>query len=73
MFSFFKTIFSEDNGNGSWARVGSFISLVAVICWVTHCVLHNHAVPDLTGPGIFISTPYGANLIHSAVTANKQT
>lgn len=61
--SFVKNIFCEADGSPSFGRVGSFISLIAVIGWVTHVVLATHAVPSLDGPGMFISAPYGINKV----------
>jgi hypothetical protein len=58
---FFKSVFSEANGNGSWSRVQSAIALVAVLSWVTYLVVTTKALPDLTSATIFVSSSYVAN------------
>lgn len=59
--SFWKEVFSEDDGQGSWSRVSSGVALVAVIGWITHIVMKTHALPDFSGSTLFVSAPYSAN------------
>jgi hypothetical protein len=59
--NFWKGVFS-DNGNPSFSRVATGIALVAVICWITHIVRHLHAMPDFSGPSLFVGTLYGLNV-----------
>lgn len=66
--NFIRSIFSESDGEGSWARVASFMALISVIGWVTFLVLKNHAVPPLGDLTVFISTPYAINKVHDGVT-----
>jgi hypothetical protein len=63
MKKFFKSVFSEADGNGSWSRMQSAIALVAVLSWVTFIVIKTKALPDLTSATIFISSSYVANRI----------
>lgn len=63
MKNFFKSVFSEADGTGSWSRVQSAIALVAVLSWVTYLVIKTKALPDLTSATIFVSGSYVANRI----------
>ena len=60
-------IFSESDGTASFGRVGSFVALLAVICWVTFFLIHNHAMPGLGDSSVFIGTPYALNKTAQAV------
>ena len=62
-----KSIFSEEDGKGSFSRVSTFVLVVSAVCWVTHLVHHNNALPDFTGLSIFIATLYGVNTVRNAL------
>jgi len=66
--SFVQEIFNEENGKTSFARIGSFISLLAGIAWVSFLVYKNHVLPDLSGVSLFIGVPYGTNKFSSVVS-----
>jgi len=66
---FWRSVFSESDGTGSWSRIAGCFSLAAVLAWATRVVLFTHAIPDLTNPALFISAPYGFNLAHRVATA----
>jgi hypothetical protein len=59
--TFIKEIFNEENGKTSFARIGSFLSLLAGVGWVSYLVYKNHVLPDLSGISLFIGVPYGTN------------
>lgn len=61
MKQFFVGIFS-DNGQPSFSRLATGFIVAFSIGWVTHLVLHNHALPDFAGLALFIGTLYGANV-----------
>lgn len=67
------SVFCEDDGHGSWSRIGGCVSLLAVLAWVTHVVLHTHAIPeniDLTATFLTATNgPYLVNKLHSGATA----
>jgi hypothetical protein len=63
MFAFLKSVFSESDGSGSFARVASGTALVASIAWVTHIVMKTHVIPPLTDLTIFNTSIYGINKI----------
>jgi hypothetical protein len=69
-FTFLKSVFSEPTGEGSCARVLSAVFAVAAIAWVTHVVIHTHAIPPLTDITVWISAPYAVNKVTTA--AGKQ-
>lgn len=68
MVNFLKSVFAESDGTGSWARVGSFIALLASLAWVSIVVHTSHAIPDLTGVCLFITSLYGVNKLHDGLT-----
>jgi hypothetical protein len=53
--------FAEPDGTASFGRIGSALSLLAVIAWVCYLVYHNHMLPDLGGPSVFVGAPYAIN------------
>lgn len=63
MFGFLKSVLSEADGSGSFARVASGIAVLASIGWVTHIVLKTHTIPPLTDLTIFNTSIYGINKI----------
>lgn len=52
----------------SWARVGSFMSLLAVICWGSYVVYHSKAMPDLVGATVFVLSLYAADKAKAGVS-----
>jgi hypothetical protein len=72
---FLRSVFSESDGTGSWSRFGAFLSLSAVIGWVSMVVHHTHAIPDVGGLAFFLTAtnaPYGVNLISKMNTNNTE-
>ena len=74
---FVKSVFSESDGSGSFSRVAGFCVVIATIGWITHVVIHAHAVPDLTGASAFVTTGvgtlYGLNKAEAIIGAVKST
>ena len=74
MFKFLREVFSDD-GQGSFSRVSEGVIVLAVVSWVSFVVWKNHAIPDLTGPTMFLSTSatalYGIGKIAGAFQAAK--
>jgi hypothetical protein len=66
-----REIMSEPGANGtlSWGRVASTVSLLAAIVWVSHILIHTHALPALDGITGFIVAPYGSNKLATAAQA----
>lgn len=62
---FWRGILRESDGTPSYSRVGSLLLLLGTLGWVTYCVLKNHIIPDLVGPGGFFTggtlSLYGVN------------
>lgn len=59
-----KQALSENDGTVSLARILSSICTFASICWVTHVVVHTHALPDaitFSGTTAFSVAHYAAN------------
>ena len=67
---------SEPGANGtlSWGRVASSICLIAAIVWISHILIHTHALPALDGITGFVAAPYASNKVATAVQSfsNKQ-
>ncbi len=58
MTNFIRQLFS-DSGQASFSRAGSFLALLAACAWVSKIVWATHALPNLEGLVLFISTLYG--------------
>jgi hypothetical protein len=58
MLNFFRQLFSE-SGQVSFSRTGSFVALLAACAWVSKIVWATHALPNLEGLVLFVSTLYG--------------
>lgn len=74
-FAFLQSVFSEDDGQGSYSRVASGAIVVATLAWVSHVVWKTGALPDLTGPATFIclaaGSHYGINKASDIISAFK--
>lgn len=74
MFSFLKSVFSED-GTGSYSRLFSGVIVMFTCGWITHTVIHTHAIPDLNGPALFIGSGvgvhYGVNKANDFINSFK--
>lgn len=69
---FWREVFSE-GGQGSFSRVASGFHTIGALAWISHYVVHTHALPDaltLGGLASFVIAPYGANKVASAFGAN---
>jgi hypothetical protein len=51
----------------SWGRVGSAVSLLFVLGWVTYLVARNRVLPDLAGATAFVAAIYGVSKAGEAV------
>ncbi len=58
MTNFLRQLFSESS-QASFSRTGSCVALLAACAWVSKIVWATHALPDLEGLVLFISTLYG--------------
>lgn len=66
MASFFRSVFSEADGSGSFARLMSFIHCSFVLAWVTHSVWFSRDLPTaatLGGLASFAVAPYATNKV----------
>jgi hypothetical protein len=74
-FAFLKSVFSENDGTGSFSRVAGGIIVCFTVGWVTHVVWRTHIVPDLTGPAAFLAagsgSTYGINKLDGIVRAAR--
>ena len=63
--AFLKGAISESTGEPSFGRLSAAGIIVGTLFWVTFVVLKTHAIPDLSGPSLFLSSgtgaTYGAN------------
>jgi hypothetical protein len=69
MIPFLKQAFS-DGDQASSSRIMSAVCSLASIGWITHIVLHSHALPDvatLGGVTAFSTAHYAANKIAGMV------
>jgi hypothetical protein len=66
-FAFLKSVFSESDGTGSFARVSVGFIIFGVMSGILFLIFKNHALPDLSGPTAFVTTSsttlYGVNKI----------
>lgn len=72
MAGFWRSVFSESDGSGSFSRIASGLHSVAGLGWITHVVAHTHAIPDptvLVGVAAFVTAPYAANKVSNAVSS----
>jgi hypothetical protein len=69
MKDFIKQAFS-DNGSPSSSRIISAVCALAAIAWISHVVIHTHALPGMAETGgvtAFSTSHYIANKIGSSV------
>lgn len=70
VYRFFKEALSEPSGTGSFSRISAGLIVVSVVTWISFLVFKNHAMPDLAGPSLFLSTGAGATYgVNKTVTA----
>jgi len=71
-----KSVFSEPDGTGSFARVLSAVLAIAGIVWVSHVVIRTHVIPPLSDLAVFVASPYATNKLVTKITdsigGNKQ-
>lgn len=70
ILKFLKSTFSEADGSASASRVLAGSTILATLGWVTYLVILNHALPDLGGPAMFVTSGfsgYGVNKISVAM------
>lgn len=68
-----KEVLSE-NGVGSYSRYTGFAIVMATIGWVSYLVIRTHALPDLSGPALFIASgqsSYGLNQMKHVAAAAR--
>lgn len=64
---FWQKALSEADGVPSFSRVTTGVLVICAAGWVTHLVLHNHALPDFGGLSLFLGTLYGLNKVATAM------
>ena len=76
LYGFAKDALSEPNGTGSFSRVSAAAIIGSVLMWVSYVVFKTHAIPDLSGPTLFLtggsSATYGANKVAGVVSGALQ-
>jgi hypothetical protein len=68
---FWRGVFSEADGTPSSSRIFTGLAVAFSMGWITHVVVHNHALPDTTtffGVAMFISALYGLNAAKSVLS-----
>lgn len=77
IISHLKAAFSEDGGKPSFSRYVAGVIVGSTIFWVTYLVLTTHAMPDLAGPTLFMtsgaSATYGANKVSTMLSTTNVT
>lgn len=58
--NFLHGIFTQGRPESA-SRFLMFLHAGAAIAWVTHFVVHWHALPDFSGLTMFVATPYAIN------------
>jgi hypothetical protein len=71
LYSFLKETVSEANGSASFGRMAAAAIVTFTLGWITYLVLKTHAMPDLAGPTLFLSSgtsaTYGANKVAGVI------
>jgi hypothetical protein len=76
LVQFIKAAMSEPatalrEGSASFSRVAAGVIIGFVLMWVTYLVLKTHAMPDLSGPTLFMtggaSATYGTNRVMAVI------
>lgn len=66
--NFLRGVFS-DNGQPSFSRCASGVIVLSVLVWTSHVIFKTHALPDMGGISLFMSTSvgtlYGTNKLGS--------
>lgn len=70
--SWIKGVFEESDGSPSFSRCASGILLVCVICWITYHIVITKLWPDMTGPAVLITAPYGMNKLGGILDGLKK-
>ena len=63
--SFWRGVFSEQDGTPSFSRVATAFLVSGAIAWVTVIVARTHELPSLDGLALFMGTLYGTNILGS--------
>lgn len=61
MKAFWKSVFCETDGTGSYSRVSGALMVLAVIGWGTYIVVHSGTMPSLGEATGLTSAGYVAN------------
>lgn len=76
-FKFIASIFSEENGQGSYSRFAAGAIVLATLAWVSHVVWKTHSLPDLTGATAFLTVSagshYGLNQASNIISSIRGT
>lgn len=71
---FFRGVFSEDNGIGSFGRLACIPTIAAACFCLLFLTIRNHALPDaliIGALGAFAVAPYGTNKITGAIASRQ--
>ena len=76
IIAFLKGAISESTGEPSFGRLGATAVVISTIFWITFVVFKTHAIPDLSGPSLFLSSgtsaTYGANKLAGAFKKDEK-
>ena len=68
--TFLKGVLSESTGEPSFGRLGAAGVILSTLFWISYVVIKTHAIPELSGPSLFLTTgtgaTYGANKVAGA-------
>lgn len=73
ILKFIKSAFSESDGSVSASRILAGSTVLSTLVWVSYLVFTLHALPDLSGASLFVTSGfsgYGVNKL-SSVLKNK--
>lgn len=69
--NFWKGLLRESDGTPSTSRLGSLVTLIAALVWISYLVFKTHAVPDVSGFEHFVvgvvASLYGVNKVSTTI------
>jgi len=71
ILKFLRSTFSEADGSASASRVLAGSTILATLGWVTYLVLQNHALPDLGGASMFVTSGFSGYAVNKISVAVK--
>ena len=71
-FAFIKSTFSEPDGTGSASRVLAGSTVASCLVWISYIVIRTHALPDLGGASLFVSSGFSGYAVNKVSCVFKK-